>query len=237
MNWPQDLAVAALCLTLSGATAATAEDQPRTFVIQFQVLVLATGVPFTAETHRADSGDELAWVGAIDTMRVGEVELDLDSDLMWNGQAEPPAGSGIELLTAPQVVIAEGTTGVVRSGSAIQYLERRDEGCYSVQTLPPDASPGVVLTVVPKTGPDQEDGTKTVDLDFSVRIATIGDRQPVAGLDLDVGRPTINAKEVKSRYNYPLGRWNLLTSHFSRDPAKPDGERLLVLVRAKRRPA
>ena len=232
MTWYRASAAAVLCF-LPSVLIAAAEPDAAQYVVQIQIAVAAGGVSFKTEAHHVttDDGGDLTTVGEIDTMRVGELELDLDSASMWGGHDTPPDGSGVEVLSAPQIVIPAGTKGTVRSGSAVQYLERRDAECYTVHTLPREASPGIVLTLEANPAPAADDGGETATLDFTLRVSTISRREPVPGLDLDLGRPTINTKEVDSRLNARLGHWNLLTSHITRDPDAVEPETLLVLVR------
>lgn len=238
MSWYRFPAAAVLCL-LPGALIAAAEAASAPYVVQVQIAVAARDVSFNAEAHSVTTGDGTGFtsVGEIETMRVGDLELDLDSPSIWGGHDTPPEGSGVELLSAPQVIIPAATKGTVRTGTVAQYqyLERRDADCYIVQTLPPEASPRIVLTIVPTPGPPTDDGRATVTLDFHLKVTTIGNREPVPGLNLDVGRPIIASNEVDRRLTARLGRWNLLTSHIGRNPDAAEPETLFVLVRITRR--
>ncbi len=233
------LLVTIICLALSFVPGARGEDYSDQYVITLQVIV--TDQKFTMDCQRIDTGedsDDLISVGDIYAMTVGDIVLDLESDLIWNGQATPPENSGIELLTAPQLVVPAGESAELRTGATVQYFEKQNEDCYVVRTLPLDSSPGIFMEIMPTAGPDGEDGVETVHLDFKVRIVTIGERAPVPGVNLDVGQPNgIHMKGIESTYTYSLDRWNVISSHLARDDAEKNGEKLLILVRVKRPPA
>ena len=205
-------------------------DENDLYLIELQVLV-ATGQKVTMVAGNAVTSEELVSVGDVSHMTVGDMTVDLSAELMWAGQAKPPAGSGIELLTAPSLRVRANQAAAMRSGSTVQYLEQTKEGCYAVRTLPADISPGIFLDLVPGAGSKDERGVETVELDLKLRISTIGERAPVPGFQLDVGRPIVRSKETASRYRYRLGRWNLVTSYITREPEK---ETLLVLIRVTR---
>jgi hypothetical protein len=225
--------VFATCLAFVLAASGGASDDPDRYVIETQVIV--TDRSFTMEAHSASTDTEVVSVGDVDTMTIGDEELDLAADWIWGSEAGPPEDSGIELLTAPRMVVPAGERAQLRSGAAVQYLEQRDDDCFTLETLSPEASPGVYLEVKPVAGPRQDD-LETVDLDYMLRVSTIAGREVIPGVGLDVGRPTIQTKEVSSRHRCTVGRWSLLTTHISRDPNEPETDKLIVLIRVSRPP-
>ncbi len=244
MKKQPSLAATIACFAVLTVAGTSAAEPPDLYVIELQVV--ATSHKWTLDArsvHTAEdktplgTAESLTTVGGILSMKIGDLEVDLESNEMWAGEANPPEGSGIEVLTAPRIVVPAGEEAQLRIGSAAQFLELRDNDCFTVETLPPDASPGFNLELVAEGGPPEEDGAETVSLDLTLRVATIGERQPLPGVTLDVGRPKILTQEINSRYTYPLERWNLVTSHISRDPTEPDGEKLLVLIRVTRPPS
>jgi hypothetical protein len=229
MKWKSALTLTAVFLILS--TTGQAENDPDDhYVIELQVLV-ASDQQLVMQSRSVTTEEDLTSVGGVYEMTVGDITVDLEADLMWNGKAEPPKDSGIELLAAPRISVKANQSASMRSASTVQYFEQQDDDCFVLRALPPDASPGIFLDVKPEAGPTDQKGAETVDLDLTLRISTLGERAALPGVSLDVGRPTLHSRETSSAYRYRLDRWNVISSHITQEPKK---ETLVLLIRVTR---
>lgn len=219
-----------VCLLLAGSYLNADESGPQYYLIESQVLVV-TGQKMTMISRSSQQHEDVLSAKNIDTIKIGDLSLDLDADWIWSTPDGPPPDSGIELLTAPRVVVQAGGQVQTRSAKSVQYLEPGDNGCLEVRSLPAEDSPGFFLDLVPRPGPADETGAETVDLKLKLRISTLGERAVIPGVNLDVGRPALHSKEIESVYHYRLGKWNLISSYLSPEPEK---QVLVVLLRVSR---
>lgn len=232
----ETLAVLWMIVALGVSTPLNATDDSSSlrYLIQFQVVV--TDEEQISITSRQMELDRVvASATEVSTITIGDLTLDLDDDHLWGGQPIPSEGSGIKVLSKPRVSIPPGGAAKMRSGgpSEIQYLELQGEDCYSVSTLLPDFTPGLIIEVAAQEGrPDDQPGT--VYLDIKTQVTILGGREPVPGLNLDVGKPTVQFFELNTHKRFRLDRWNLMTSQVSRDLTNLDAETLLVFFRASR---
>jgi hypothetical protein len=165
-----------------------------------------------------------------DRVDIGDLRLEIGDELSWNGEAEPPPGSGVELVAAPRVGTLVGREAKVSmTEGPAEFFESSEGGCYRLATLKPEGSPGLYIAMTPQAVADHS--SDAIDLDFSLRVVTITSRQPLPGVGLDVGRPVIGTQELTSRFRLTQGRWSLLSGHRVSDLANPEGDYLLVLVR------
>lgn len=165
---------------------------------------------------------------------VGDVTLELSGTgvPLFNGQGTPPADSAVELLGAPRLVVLAGQEAQVRTATAPQYLVRRDDGLFSVETCGPDESPQVRLELSVLPLPSQED---MVDVDLTLSVAVMIGREEIPGVSLDVGRPILKVREAQSRVRVALGTMNLVSSQLVEPPdGGGEGELLVVLLRVRR---
>lgn len=165
-----------------------------------------------------------------DRVDIGDLRLEFGDELRWNGEAEPPPGSGVELVAAPRVGTLVGREAKVSmTEGPAEFFEPSERGCYRLATLKPEESPGLYIAMTPQAVADH--ASDAVDLDFTLRVVTITSRRPLPGVRLDVGRPVIATQELASRFRLSQGRWSLLSGHRISDLANPAGDVLLVLVR------
>lgn len=213
-----------------------ADDSPdHHYLVEFQVVVaVEERIAFTSRLMESDG--VVTPASGVSTLTIGDLVLDLDKDDLWGGRPEPPEDAGITVLSMPQLIIPAGEKATLRSGgqTEIQYLEWQSENCYTVKTLPPEFPPGLLIEVASREGrPDDQPGT--VYLDMKIQVTVVGERVPVRGLNLDVGKPAVQTNELNTHKRFQLGRWDLLTTQFSRELKNRDAETLLVFMRASRR--
>lgn len=234
--------VVAVAAALLVATAAAATDAER-YVVSMYVLTIDAAPGETIELRgdrldlslRQQSSSLSNVTEEVVEIRVGETVLDLRHDqLVYDGRFEPP--EGVEILSAPQLVVEASQEAVVRSGAALHYIERDEDGCLRVEQMPDEWSPGVTLRIVASPGAPEADADR-VFLDFESKVVTAGKREPLAGVPFDVGRPVIQTREMKSLKELEAGRWALLAASALWPAEDEDGPAtfLVLLVRVDQR--
>lgn len=229
--WLRFALVVACWLVFPVVAVSTDQPEAEVYIIAFQIVTTDRGWMESQAIDDAGSPPR-----EIRRLTIGDLVVDLDAEHLWNGRPTPPDGSGVTVLSMPRVAVPADEKGTMRSGSTYgaQYLEWDGNGCYQAKTLPPELHPGLVIDVVPH-GNRPSDQPGTVYLDLHLKVSTLGEREPVHGLDLDVGKPTVRIDEFDTHGRFRLDRWSLVTTQLSRDLTNRPDETLLVFVRASRR--
>lgn len=108
---------------------------------------------------------------------------------------------GVDLLSAPRITVRAHSPAQVRVVGTVSYFAARPDGLYELKTC----EPGITLdcVVAPK-------GAGEVELESALVQLTIQGRKPVPGVTADVGEPTLQRREIKTRVTTKLGSWVLL---------------------------
>lgn len=173
-------------------------------------------------------------------LRVGERTIEIvGGDILWDGSPTGPVVSDeMHLVSSPRVITREGEDVVLRSGwsGRIQYFEPGDHDCYRLKTLAPDEGPGLRLDVQVGNRRDLEDGRVAIDLPFGIRVTVLGPRQPIPGVSMDVGPPTLHSTETESTLRLVLGEWDVLMVTTAPVRGQQRSDSLIVFVRVDEMP-
>ncbi len=152
-------------------------------------------------------------VFTIADQKLGGVKFETGKEgWLWDGKKDPPAGSRVTKVAAPRIAVVYGQTFQLSVSSQptqpVQYFERRSDGLFELKTLKDKL--GLSLSgIVTKSG--DEGRVVFKDLAFTVRV--IEKRKPLNGVSLDVGKPDLNVKNVKTTlslktaYDYGMYVW------------------------------
>lgn len=168
------------------------------------------------------------------TYRVGNRTIHLaDDQVLWDG-SEEWSGDGPELkmLSAPRVTTRIDQGVVIRSGwtRELQYFEA-DGDCFRLKTVDPSNDPGVRLDATLKNPGELDDGTKTIEMDFGLRVTVFGPRTRIPGVSLDVGAPTVHTAETQSSMQLSLGKWDVLMLSSARVHGESKSDSVLLFIR------
>ncbi len=159
--------------------------------------------------------------GGKSVVRATGEKLDID--------AVEGSSRGLDVLAAPRVMVRAGQRAAIRIGTTgPHYFVPAQEGTYRHMRVEEDI--GTDLKVIVDTVPGHPDRA-ALDLDFSLR--EIVGREPLPGIDLDVGPPIVRSREMKTTVTTRLGEWLCLgTGTASAAPGSaPRHGPLFVLVR------
>ncbi len=122
-----------------------------------------------------------------------------EKEWTWNGKEKPPETGGIELLSSPAVIVRIHESFAIESGSevpAMQYYEKRSDGLFEIKSMDPDncVNTGFRISSRIEEGPSN----RIILKDFFFEMSSIDFREKIDGVDLDVGKPVIIKKEIKT---------------------------------------
>jgi len=235
MNKQRLIVFVAVGLALCATATVGGDRSADTYLMEFQIVV-TNKQQIEIQSSAITSDGNLTTATEVSLMRIGDMTLDFDAEFLWDGRSVPPEDAGITVLSMPQLIVPAGEKATVRSGSSgqVQFLERQEGDCYKIQSLPPEFAPGVFIEVVPRIA-QPDDPPNTVRLDLSLEVTVVTTREILPGVNLDVGRPNLIKQESYTKdHRFRLDRWNLMTTHLSRDLANPNQETLVVFLRVSR---
>lgn len=187
---------------LQAAAPAAASGAGGPILVEAIVFTSSGGpAPSVQGSAPAEDSGPTVWAG-VDRIQLGDVTLSLGKEPLWNGQSMPPEGSGIQILSMPRLEVRPGAKAVVRSSSSpVQYLEAASADCYVLKTLPVEDGPGVRLEIQPSLRGARISSAVTATVRYVSR------RQPIPGVDLDVGPPILSTRELRATVAAEPGTW------------------------------
>ena len=146
-------------------------------------------------------------------------------DELWEGPAMDYLG--ITTLAAPRMTLftKQSATIQMQTSSVLPHLEPLGDGKYQAKySVAQDLGMKITLAVQPVDGDDA-----SVELSpLEIHITALDGREPVEGLDLEVGKPIISTRSLKTTAKMKLGATRLIAI-----PSGPKTQAALLL-RVKR---
>ncbi len=126
-------------------------------------------------------------------------------ELSWSGRSEP-ANRSIVRLASSTLIAREGQYAEIRVGDStpIQYFEPlKTEAGVAFRLRTSDEKTGFTASVIVSSLEDPQE----VDVQLSVSVGIVGERSPLDGVFLNVGKPSVVRSEHSDTYRTPLGKW------------------------------
>ncbi len=147
----------------------------------------------------------------------------LDKDGLSRAETDEKTVDSVQEVSSPAILLPLGESAEIHIGEqGAQYFEREEDGVYALRTV--DGFVGYTFECTLSRSAAMEG---TLSMEISSTLRETGDREPVPGLSLDVGKPTI--RETKFETNIELKPNDWLGSVSRND----DGSILLTLVTAR----
>jgi hypothetical protein len=123
----------------------------------------------------------------------------LPMNVAWNADR---LSTAVQQLCSQTIILNDGQqfSFEVVSNVDAQYFARREDGLFELRRLDQPSglhASGQLRLPTP--------GIVEIE-DFAVRLNLVGERQPIPGVALDVGRPTVDLNALKSTVRFPLNR-------------------------------
>jgi hypothetical protein len=230
MNMKRSLVTAAFSMVLCAAVAATAQDvkpqpalpaapadvsrDPNAVVVRVSLYRIRGDI--SGETSLTDSiaegvdgGKSLVKKSPFSfftraKLTIAGVKFQADQNgWKWDGKHdEPPSGSRVEQIAAPQlVVVLPNNFGfLVDSGVPLQYFRKRPDGLFELGQV--SQATGLKMTAHVEKGA----AGRILLRDFSLETRFVEKRKPIEGVTLDVGEPVIIAREAKMTVTVKLNQ-------------------------------
>jgi hypothetical protein len=132
------------------------------------------------------------------------VKLKADTERWsWDGEPQPPAAAKVEVVASPRIAILPGNPFEISMGSQqpVQYFVRRDDGLFELQNL--EEPTGLSLA----GGIERLDSGRLLLKGLEITLRSIESREPIPGVALDVGRPTVKERRVQTSLSIQPGRY------------------------------
>ncbi len=109
----------------------------------------------------------------------------------WDGKKQPPSNARVEIIACPRVLVClNNSFGVsVVSQQPLEYFEKRPDGLFELKRL--DEETGLTI----KANVAEKDREHIILRDLTIRLRSIEAREPIEGVSLDVGRPSVGLRE------------------------------------------
>ncbi len=120
----------------------------------------------------------------------------------WNGKNRPSRDKKVALIASPKlrVLLDQPFQVAVGSEQPIEYFEKRPDGFFELKKLYLPTG----LTVAAKI--QQAESDRVVLSDLTIVLQSVEGRQPIEGVSLDVGQPTVKTSESKLSISVKVNR-------------------------------
>lgn len=159
------------------------------------------------------------------TIRAGDMTFHIEGGQLRPVATKDGAADSLDSQTiaAPRILTRLGQVAMISIGATVPYLVLRDDGCLLVEESE-DVSEGMELSVKI----DHADAERISFASVDMKISSVVDRQALAGVPFDLGRPVIRTMSTSSRFSMAPDKIAIIAF-----PAQSnDHTAILVLLRA-----
>ncbi len=116
--------------------------------------------------------------------------------------AEKTAEAGGERLASHRIGHPVGQSAELQSMWRLQYFEK-EEGRFTLKEIDPSESSGITLKVsaVPEG--------QMIRVEYEIRVVAVTAREDIPGVDLEVGKPVLQTKQMQTSMTVRPGQWTL----------------------------
>lgn len=231
---------AALSLMFLCAAPAAA-GEPSVFTLELMALTVPADPEAPMEVIGPEAGEPVSrrrdqqarvWSG-VRGVRFDGLSLTLDDGLLrWNGNPDPPAGSGVQQLIHRRIRLLAGQPTQIRAlVDDLQYFEMVEGGLFKLKSVSKKDLPGLLLKCEAK-GSRKDQGTgRLIRFDYDLRLVVVEGREQLPGAPDRLGKPRLARFKLKRSEEIPAATWHLVSGHLVSDTGSRQGTWLLVLIR------
>lgn len=134
-----------------------------------------------------------------------------------------PTEPKVDVLAAPRLSVAAGQEAAVqvRSQASFEYLEPAGEETFRLRRSEPCAL-GILLKAT--AAPAEDDPDAVVISPLQIEVTSLDGRESVKGIGLEVGKPIISSRSLKTSVRLPLGEERIVEI-----PSVPNREAAVIL--------
>ena len=165
----------------------------------------------SASTSSAENGKSWSVLKPPVAIRRGETTL-LTTDgetYGWNRQTD--AKSIFIPFSVPSAVLKSGEPARLMVSQNVQYFEKLPDGDYRLHEAPggPDAA---FSSLEFRVQPSQKEPGR-LSVQFESAFSVVGSREKIPGVDLDVGKPTMESFKDGVAFSAAPGEWSCILGH------------------------
>jgi len=200
----------AVCFLCSVAAAQTQPDEPQQYLVKARLYEISQAGSTTLTNVKADEMKTSPLSGAT-TLFFTELEMQSPMlNVVINGPklhiapvASAVPGAAARLVSRPSLVSLSGERATISVGQeGAQYFTRRADGLFELEECGTQTGFSLGVTVQPV-----DEDPERVQLDIHIDFAQVAEREPIEGVMLNVGRPTISQYVVDAKLQVRLGDW------------------------------
>jgi len=232
-----------LLLAAAIAAPASAADDYSSFALDLVMLTIPADPDAPMAVVGAEPGQPankrsdhraMVWLG-VHEVRFGELVLTFEEGIMrWNGEPDPPAGSGVQQLIQRRVSLLTGQPTEIRAiVDDLHYFEETKDGLYRMKSVSKRDLPGLLLNCEAE-GYRELKGTGLVEFDYKLRLVVVESREELPGAPNQLGKPRMARFKLSRSEELQSGAWHLVSGHLVSDTGTSQGAYLLVLIRISR---
>ncbi|HVU17854.1 MAG TPA: hypothetical protein VHD32_13085 [Candidatus Didemnitutus sp.] len=207
MNFLRLGSISVLSLLVAGAPALRAGEQleltSRLFVFKNSEFRTVATVPVSAKPDLPNATS----VQPPGSLRFDDTVLSLEgAEYRWSSGAAAPAA--FAAVPVQSIRMAFDQPATIRCAAPTQYLEKQADGTLRVREIAADSPdvPRYLLTFLAKA----TENALQVRVACRAEIATVLSREPIPGVELEVGRPRLNVRRDEVELTTAVGAWNAL---------------------------
>ena len=142
------------------------------------------------------------------TLRFDDTVLSLEGgEYRWNsGEAEP---ASIASVPVQPLRIQFNQPATIRCTAPTQYLEKQADGTFRIREIAAD-SPDVPRYLLTFVAQPADNAALNLLVTCRSEIATVLSREPIPGVDLDVGRPRLSVRQDEVKLAMRVREWAAL---------------------------
>lgn len=231
---------AALSLMFLCAAPAAA-GEPSVFTLELIALTIPADPQAPMEVIGPETGELVTrrrsqqarvWSG-VREVRFDGLSLTLDSDsLLWNGESDPPAGSGIRQLIHRQLHLHAGQPTQIRAlVDDLQYFEMVEGGLFKLKSVSKKDLPGLLLKCKAIETRENQGADRLIRFDYDLRLVVVEGREQLPGAPDQLGKPRLARFKLKRSEEIPAATWHLVSGHLVSETGAKQRAYFLVLIR------
>jgi hypothetical protein len=142
------------------------------------------------------------------TLRFDDTVLSLQGgEYRWNSGEAAPAS--IASVPVQPLRIQFNQPATIRCTAPTQYLEKQADGTFRIREIAAD-SPDVPRYLLTFVAEPADNAALNLLVTCRSEIATVLSREPIPGVDLDVGRPRLSVRQDEIKLAMRVGEWAAL---------------------------
>ncbi len=195
------------------STVEPSTSRQKTYVVEWRITQLNASISgktsLTEDVGLRDEQGQLIAMSGPSTfftqaeLTIGDMAFKFDQNgEHWDGQKMPTHFDQAKVLTTPMVVTLPDHESAIFVGGteAFQYMQRQADGRFTLDSVALEVGIKIEFKVIPEKD-------KWVKLSpLKIQVCSVQDREPIDGVDLNIGKPIVTKEESELDLMVETGR-------------------------------